>query len=205
MRPNTKVYIYIYVYICIYVYVYVYIYIYICICEYIFIHICAGRDLRAAKRDTVAARERHGLTDLPGWGRAEWLQRLRARPERQNRGRLNHTACAPSILVETLFSTPQAREISRACGVLNGSNGCENTPLVPLSNFGPTWSYFWSKWSPVICSSLTVRTSCIVKSFRSRRSFIFSPLWTPLSLRSDVISSIKIHSLRARPGSQHRG
>ena len=37
-------------------------------------------------------------------------------------------------------------------------------------------------------------TSCIVGSFRSRKSFISSPLWT-LSLRSDVIISIKILSL----------
>ena len=43
--------------------------------------------------------------------------------------------------------------------------------------------------SPIGC------TTCIVKSFRSRRSFVSSPLWTPFKgLRSDVISQIKILS-----------
>ena len=32
---------------------------------------------------------------------------------------------------------------------------------------------------PVVYSSLIRCTSCIVKSFRSRSSFISSPLWTP--------------------------
>jgi len=45
---------------------------------------------------------------------------------------------------------------------------------------------------PVVDSSPIGCTSCIVKSFRTRRSFISSPLWTDaLSLGSDIISSIK--------------
>jgi len=43
---------------------------------------------------------------------------------------------------------------------------------------------------PVVYSSLVGFTSCIVKSFKSCRSFISSPLWTP-----DVISSVNIIAL----------
>jgi len=58
-------------------------------------------------------------------------------------------------------------------------NTCERKVLVQREAFDGIDMAAMHAPSPVVYSSLIGCTSCIVKCFRSRSSFISSPLWTP--------------------------